>query len=148
MYILLKIRKQNSPKITKITKRKKTKIIKTTTGRNKMQKCCKISNSDNTLLNNHQHKVSAEPPREFWGSGAKEKDEAPMWAKRTGTFQGLEINFGKLLLVYFMRPPDLEAMSVMSPYAACGPGAICPPAPSWRPWVFILSYNISVLDVN
>ena len=28
-------------------------------------------------------------------------------AKRAETSQGLEINFGKLLLVYFMRPPDL-----------------------------------------
>ena len=29
----------------------------------------------------------------------------PLPAKRAENFQGLEINFGKLLLVYFMRPP-------------------------------------------
>jgi len=27
----------------------------------------------------------------------------------------LEINFGKLLLVHFMSPPDLEALGVMRP---------------------------------
>ena len=30
-------------------------------------------------------------------------------------FQGQEINFGKSLLVYFLRPPDLEIMNVMRP---------------------------------
>ena len=36
------------------------------------------------------------------------------------------MNFGKLLLVYFMRPPDLEALGVMRPLGACGPGTVCP----------------------
>ena len=51
-------------------------------------------------------------------------------AKRAETCQGLEINIGKLLLVYFMRPPDLEALGVLRPLGACGPGAICPLSPS------------------
>ena len=29
--------------------------------------------------------------------------------------QGLEINYGKVLLVLFMRPPELKALSVMRP---------------------------------
>ena len=35
----------------------------------------------------------------------EEKDEAP----------GLEISFGQLSLVYFLRPPDLEALGIMKP---------------------------------
>ena len=31
---------------------------------------------------------------------------------------GLEISIGKLLLVYFTRPPDLEALDVMWPLGA------------------------------
>ena len=37
----------------------------------------------------------------------------PLRAKREGNFLSREINFGKLLLVHFMRPPDLEALGVM-----------------------------------
>ena len=47
--------------------------------------------------------------------------------EREEHFQGLESNFGKAMLVYFMRPPDLEAFDVMRPLGARGPGAICPP---------------------
>jgi len=28
-----------------------------------------------------------------------------------------------------MRPPDLEALGVMRPLGACGPGALCPLPP-------------------
>ena len=38
----------------------------------------------------------------------------------------LDIYFGKLLLVYLMRPLDLEALGVMRPLRAGSPGAICP----------------------
>ena len=38
-------------------------------------------------------------------------------SKRVENFQGLEINFGKLL-VYFKRPPDLEVLGVMRPFGA------------------------------
>ena len=40
-------------------------------------------------------------PREFGGPGAKDKDEASC-----DNFQGLEINYGIILLVCFMRPPE------------------------------------------
>ena len=52
------------------------------------------------------------PPREFRGPGAKEKDQAHLRAKRAESFQGLDINFEKFLLVYFMKPPDLKAEGV------------------------------------
>ena len=32
---------------------------------------------------------SSGPPREFWGPGVKEEDEAPLLAKRAENFQGL-----------------------------------------------------------
>ena len=35
--------------------------------------------------------------------------------KGAENFQGLEINFGKTLLVYFMRPLDFEALGAMRP---------------------------------
>ena len=47
---------------------------------------------------------SAGPPREFRGPGAKEKKRSPLRAKQAENFQGLQVNFGKLLLVYFLRP--------------------------------------------
>ena len=40
-------------------------------------------------------------------------------------FAGSRINFEKLVLVYFMRSPDLEALGVMRSFGACGPGEIC-----------------------
>ena len=46
-----------------------------------------------------------------WQKGKKRA----LRVKRVGNFQGLEVNFGKLLLVYLMRPPDLEALGVMRP---------------------------------
>ena len=53
------------------------------------------------------------PPREFKGSGEKEIRPPASGASRK--FQDLEISYGKLLLVYFTRPPDLEALSDMRP---------------------------------
>ena len=44
--------------------------------------------------------------------GEKEIDDPSLRAKY---FQGLEINFGKVLLVYFMRLPNLETMGAMRP---------------------------------
>ena len=60
----------------------------------------------------------------------------PLRAKRAENFQGLEINFGKLLLVYFMKPPDHKVLSVMRPLGASGPGAIwlLPPLCGSTPW--------------
>ena len=52
----------------------------------------------------------------------KRERRAPLRAKGAENSQSLEINFGKLLLVYFMRPPDVEAQGVMRPLGACGPG--------------------------
>ena len=43
-----------------------------------------------------------------------------MWAKRVENFHGLEINFGKLLLVYFMRLP-MEALGVVGQLALFAP---------------------------
>ena len=51
--------------------------------------------------------------REVREPEAVEKDEVRCERSEQIIFQRLEINFGKLLLVYFMRPPDLEALSVM-----------------------------------
>ena len=42
----------------------------------------------------------------------------PTASEASRKFQGLETNFGKLLLVYFMRPPDLEALGAKSPFGA------------------------------
>ena len=50
-------------------------------------------------------------PKEFRGLKTKEKE----WAKLAENFYGLDTSYGKLLLVYFMRPPDLEAFVVMRP---------------------------------
>ena len=45
-----------------------------------------------------------------------ERNQRPRGKReRRGHFQGLKINFGKLLLVYFMRPSDLDALVVMRP---------------------------------
>ena len=40
----------------------------------------------------------------------------PLRAKRADKFQGIELNFEKLLLIFFMRPPDLEALGIMRPW--------------------------------
>ena len=63
-----------------------------------------------------------------WG---KRDGGGALRAKRAENVQGLEINFGKLLLAYFTRLPDLEALGVMRPLGACDPGAICPLVSSW-----------------
>ena len=47
--------------------------------------------------------------------------------KCVGNFQGLEINFGKLLRVYLMVPPDLEALGAMRPLEALGQFALLSP---------------------
>ena len=51
--------------------------------------------------------------------------------KQAENFQGLEINFGKLHLVYFMRPPDPkdEAPSTLKPL-----GKFAPSSSSRWPW--------------
>ena len=38
--------------------------------------------------------------------------------KRAENIQGLEIDFGNLLLVHFMKPPDLAALGDMRPLGA------------------------------
>ena len=54
-------------------------------------------------------------PRQLTGSGAKRKDETPA-SDASRKFQDLEINFGKQLLVYFMRPPsNFELLDVQRP---------------------------------
>ena len=53
--------------------------------------------------------------REFRGHGAKEEEEAPVHAKQAENFYGLELYYGRLLLVYFMRPPHLEEFGAMTP---------------------------------
>ena len=45
----------------------------------------------------------------------KRERRRPLRAKRAKNVQGLAITFGKFLLAYFMRPPDLEALGVMKP---------------------------------
>ena len=50
---------------------------------------------------------SSGPPREFRSPGAKKKDETPLRAKRAENFRGLEIIYGKILLIYFMRSSGL-----------------------------------------
>ena len=44
--------------------------------------------------------------------------------KQVENLQGTEINFGKLPLVYYMRPPDLEILGVMRLLGPIGPGEI------------------------
>ena len=58
--------------------------------------------------------------------------------------QDLEISFGKLLLVYFMRPPDLEAFGARRPLGACSPGDICPPAPLSKVLLLFISLIHSI----
>ena len=70
------------------------------------------------------------PPREFRGPGDKRERWGPLRAKIAENFQGLECNFGKLLLVYFIRPPDLEDLGVMKPHGPWDPGTISPLPPS------------------
>ena len=45
---------------------------------------------------------AAERIQRPWG---KEEDEAPLRAKRAENFYGLELYYGRLLLVYPMKPP-------------------------------------------
>ena len=68
----------------------------------------------------------------------KREGRGTLQTKRAENVQGLEVNFGKLLMVYFMRPSDREALGVMRPLGACGLGEICLPAPpSQQPWQHI-----------
>ena len=57
-------------------------------------------------------------------SGEKGK-KRPLRAKRAENFHGREISFGQLLLAYFMKLPDFEALGVVRPLGALGLGAIC-----------------------
>ena len=54
--------------------------------------------------------VTAGPPREIPRPWGKEAGQTPCERGEQKKFGGLNINFGKLLLVYFMRPPDLEVL--------------------------------------
>ena len=54
----------------------------------------------------------------------KTERQGTLRAKRAENFQGLQINFEKFLLVYFMRPPDLEALGVMRLFEPRGSVAI------------------------
>jgi len=64
-----------------------------------------------------------------WIQESRDKREkrGPLRAARTETFPGLEVYFGKLLLVHFMRRPDHEELSVMWPLRPWSPSAICTP---------------------
>ena len=68
--------------------------------------------------------------------------------KRAENFQGLEINFRKLLLVFFMRPSDLRASGIMRPLGACGPGAICPPPAARWSCTFVSGTNDDKITRN
>ena len=71
--------------------------------------------------------------------------------KRAEHFHGLEINFGKLLLIYFVRPPGLKALGVIRSLGACGRGAIYPLPPIWAALLacfipnYLLFFNGSAL---
>ena len=54
-------------------------------------------------------------PGGFRGSQAKAEDNDPLRGKRAENFQGLEINYGKPLMVYHMRLSELEPLGVMRP---------------------------------
>ena len=45
---------------------------------------------------------------------AKVRDKAPS-SEASGEFLGSRFSFGKLLLVYCMRLPDLESLGIMKP---------------------------------
>ena len=62
----------------------------------------------------------------------------PLLAKRAGNFQGLEINFGKLELVYFMMHPDLEGFGYYEAPWTMNPWGSLPPALSWWPCQWLL----------
>ena len=48
----------------------------------------------------------------------QKRKRRPTANEASRNFQGQETNFGKLLLVYFMRPTDLEALGAKSPFGA------------------------------
>ena len=56
------------------------------------------------------------------------RERGGVQAKRTGNFQRLEIYYGKLLLIYPMRPPDREMLGTMRPW---GSGGISPAPSRW-----------------
>ena len=55
----------------------------------------------------HRENSKAPGKSERWG---------PLRAKRAENFHGLEINYGKLLLVYSMRPLEFEALGFKRPW--------------------------------
>ena len=61
-------------------------------------------------------------------------------------FWSLEINFGKLLLVSFLRPPGLEVLGALN----FSPLDNFHPAPSWRPGIWDTAscvYFLFVLNI-
>ena len=64
--------------------------------------------------------------------GQKRKMSPPS-SEASTKFSGSRIKFGKLLVVYFMRPSDLEALNAVRSLGACSHGAICPPLPLGGP---------------
>ena len=67
-------------------------------------------------------------------------------AKRAENFQGRGSNYEKLLLVYFMRLPDLEAMGVR-PLGPWGPGALYLLPPSPWPRLYLTSQLHSITGI-
>ena len=49
--------------------------------------------------------ISRQDAKKILRPQGKRERQDPLQAKQAESFQGLDINFGKLLLVYFMRPP-------------------------------------------
>ena len=64
------------------------------------------------------------PPREFWGPWGKRERRGPLASEGSRKFS--VSNYGKLLLVYFIRSPDLEAFDIMRLLWPWDPVAICP----------------------
>ena len=91
-----------------------------------------------TILPSRAAQVAFVEPTSTYLLGRRENSEA-VWQKRNARspasetsriFQGLAINFGRLLLVYFMRPPDLEGLGVVRPHGPGDGGTLCPLPPS------------------
>ena len=81
-----------------------------------------IINSEKFIKGNRATRAADRTQRP-WG---KRERWGLLWMKRAENLHGLEISYGKLLLVYFMRPPSLEALGNMRPLGPWGPGAISP----------------------
>jgi len=65
--------------------------------------------------------INSQGRRETSEAPGQKRRRGPLRAKRAVNYQGQKTKYEKLLLVYFMRPPYLEALDV--------PGAICPLCP-------------------